>query len=588
MGDELENSSTTRAAELVRAEVAAILAAAPTIGAAPTTTNSSGGGGGEASTSRQDAGNAVGSSIHGQGGHNNNEDIEMADAAQELEQQEQGDGPATAASTTVEIANSSAAIGTGRFPSPVPSDSDDDLSVLSSLETHSDIDSEQYNNSPRRSAWPQQNGRAEDDDRSSNGDSGSSDISEPADTGAQRGSGAFNPENDDDEGGGAGGGRREAATRSPQSSAASDDEGSSSDDNAEDDPRDASASATAVAAAAAAAAVNVMSSARSADQPTSTTVASDSSDLGSPESIADTEPLPFEDSQAQASEAALIDDDEEEEDEEEEEEEEDEEGRRAQEDASTPTAASLAEAVKDDREEVTTGSPQEAMETLTRIEIQFAMLRDRLYVERMEEVCRETEMVLEGTHPELIRFTRAIDQVRERRLRLLDLELERQVNHYEQVAEGEEHVIWNSYRYQAADLRQNMMDEAARKRRRLEREKRLIDVPRPARRHQTFETELVPNPNLQYSAALRARRREIAIADASAAVAAAGPSHPESARRAAAVVQHLQEGAAEEDASDYVAYPEVKGLDENELWSDLDRMGGYPPNWAMGAFEPAR
>ena len=62
----------------------------------------------------------------------------------------------------------------------------------------------------------------------------------------------------------------------------------------------------------------------------------------------------------------------------------------------TATAGALAEAAKDDREEVAIATPQEAMEALTRIEIQFSMLRDRRYCERMEEICRESEMVLEG------------------------------------------------------------------------------------------------------------------------------------------------------------------------------------------------
>lgn len=39
---------------------------------------------------------------------------------------------------------------------------------------------------------------------------------------------------------------------------------------------------------------------------------------------------------------------------------------------------------------------QEAMEALTKIEIGFAMLRDRLYVERIEEVGREGEMIYDG------------------------------------------------------------------------------------------------------------------------------------------------------------------------------------------------
>ncbi|KAK0540081.1 hypothetical protein OC842_000655 [Tilletia horrida] len=560
------SSSANKDAELAAAEVAAILAAAPNTGAKPSTGDATkDGGAAAASASRIQQASATDGDDEDEDEDEDEDDDDEEDDEEDVEMNDAGAAAAQSAAnaladvrngTAMQMADSS--IGRGRSSSPLSSGSLSNLSSPTSSSMSLPDDDGRNDADPEAGPAPRpgprsRNGRNEDeDDGSSEDDGGSSDISDPAPD--ERGEGRLSEdEDDDDEDQPAHGGHM-----SPDSRARSDDGQEASDSDLDDDD-DNDGAPTSAAAASAAQAHEERAGAAGA------TVVSDSSDLGSPESIAETEPLPFEDSHHPGAEGPAA------------EEEDDEQLAR---EGPTPSAAAQADGAKDDREEVMTATPQEAMEALTRIEIQFAMLRDRLYVERMEEVCRETEMVLEGTHPELIRFTRAIDQLRERRLRLLDLELEKQVHHYEQVAEGEEQVIWNSYRYQAADLRQTMMNDTARKRRRLEREKRLIDVPRPARRHQTFETELVPNPDRQYSAALRARRREIAVADATAAVAAVSATNPEAARRAAAVVQQLQEGAADDDANDYVAYPEVKGLDDGELWSDLDRMGILPYNSA--------
>ncbi|KAL9933287.1 hypothetical protein V8E36_008005 [Tilletia maclaganii] len=574
----MADSSTAKDAELAAAEVAAILAAAPTAAAPqpaqqkPREEPEHG----ELQDDEDDDADGDADDVVMQGTDANATGLDAVAAA----------AAASASSAPMAITNSGAGAGDRRSSSPLSDGSMSNLSELTppSASSRSLSDDEEAH-SPRPATAGQ---GPEDEDRLSDDDSGSSDISEPADEDTRRrpnGRAATSGSRSTANGGGR---SRRGGDDSDASDGGSDLGDSASEldgnENEEEDDEEAAEdivppTAMAAAAVAAAAAATVPGAASDTGigliPPTSATVLSDDSDLGSPESIAETEPLPFEDTaqtpgggggadggtNAAGSGRRTGDD---------KDEDEDDDGDRHAQERATPVHA---EAAKDDANEIITATPQEAMEALTRIEIQFAMLRDRLYVERMEEVCRETEMILEGTHPELIRFTRAIDELRERRLRLLDLELENQVHHYEQVAEGEEQITWNSYRYQAAELRQNMMDDTARKRRRLEREKRLIDVPRPARRHQTFETELIPNPERQYAAALRARRREIAVGEATAAVAAVSARDPEQARRAAVVVQQLQEVAAEDDANDYVAYPEVKGLDEGELWSDLDRMG---------------
>ncbi len=78
-----------------------------------------------------------------------------------------------------------------------------------------------------------------------------------------------------------------------------------------------------------------------------------------------------------------------------------------------------------------------AMEALTKIEIGFAMLRDRLYVERLQEISKEGDMILDGTHPELLHLTKAIEMRRQRRTQLVEMWFEQQEQQYERVAKAE-------------------------------------------------------------------------------------------------------------------------------------------------------
>lgn len=245
---------------------------------------------------------------------------------------------------------------------------------------------------------------------------------------------------------------------------------------------------------------------------------------------------------------------------------------------------------------------QEAMEALTKIEIGFAVLRDKLYVERMEEVSKESEMIYKGesrrcvlarlleltrrlwtgTHPDLIHLTNLIELRRERRLKLVELWFEEQQKQYARVASSEEAAAWSHWRvslrldlslrpfsdpclffsqHDAAELRRQQMNDFSRKRRKLDREKRSLDAPRPARQHQMFETELVPLPDLalrQAQAKSRGKRR-------------------------------VQGSDATDDMDNYVAFPDLRGLDDHEAWSDMERMGialqgdarmsGLPPGY---------
>ncbi|SPO29170.1 uncharacterized protein UTRI_06119 [Ustilago trichophora] len=219
---------------------------------------------------------------------------------------------------------------------------------------------------------------------------------------------------------------------------------------------------------------------------------------------------------------------------------------------------------------------QEAMEALTKIEIGFAMLRDRLYVERLQEISKEGDMILDGTHPELLHLTKAIEMRRQRRTQLVEMWFEQQEQQYERVAKAEEFAAWSIWRSSCASLRRDMMDEFSRKRRRLDREKRTLDAPRPARRHQIFETELVRNPDrlhIPLEPSMTAEEAERGEANGN-----------KSGRKASAKRKAL---AREIEAGDeFVAYPDLKGLAEADVMMDIEQMGIRPVGVPPGMYDP--
>ncbi|SNX87459.1 uncharacterized protein MEPE_06169 [Melanopsichium pennsylvanicum] len=220
---------------------------------------------------------------------------------------------------------------------------------------------------------------------------------------------------------------------------------------------------------------------------------------------------------------------------------------------------------------------QEAMEALTKIEIGFAMLRDRLYVERLQEISKEGEMILDGTHPELLHLNKAIEVRRQRRTQLVEMWFEQQEQQYERVAKAEEFAAWSIWRSSCANLRRDMMDELGRKRRRLDREKRTLDAPRPARRHQIFETELVRNPDrlhipLEHSVQQEAERGD--------------PKEAKSCGRKQAAKRKALARDLEAREDDFVAYPDLKGLPESDIMMDIEQMGIRPVGMPLGMYDP--
>jgi len=106
------------------------------------------------------------------------------------------------------------------------------------------------------------------------------------------------------------------------------------------------------------------------------------------------------------------------------------------------------------------------MEHLTKIEIQFAKLRDMLYVERMTEVEKDriaiesgecpsicssfrlltkSQFSLSGTHPELIHLTQLLELRRNKRLELAKAWLDGLESSYDRQYFSDEHAMWNQW-----------------------------------------------------------------------------------------------------------------------------------------------
>lgn len=190
----------------------------------------------------------------------------------------------------------------------------------------------------------------------------------------------------------------------------------------------------------------------------------------------------------------------------------------------------------------------EALDLLTRAEIGYAMLRDRLYNERMEELEAESEMIHAGTHPELQLLHTIIDTRKDRRLALLEKWLEQEEKERERWAKVEDSTAWVNWRDQAASVRRTLIDDTNRKRRKLDREKRLLDTPQPTRRHQPFEAELVRKP----------------------------PAYSRRTQRDVDRFDYTPHRMPRDDINSFMAYPDLRGLEEYDVFVDMDQMGIHP------------
>jgi hypothetical protein len=117
----------------------------------------------------------------------------------------------------------------------------------------------------------------------------------------------------------------------------------------------------------------------------------------------------------------------------------------------------------------------EALDILGGLEIKFAHLRERLYVDKMEDAAMEEDYYLADKHPEVLFLIKTLDERKEQRLQLAKRKRELEEAWCRKKREADERAVWSWWAVRKEELRDQMVAETNGKRRRLEREKRSLE-----------------------------------------------------------------------------------------------------------------
>ncbi|KAJ3847748.1 hypothetical protein EV368DRAFT_87373 [Lentinula lateritia] len=123
----------------------------------------------------------------------------------------------------------------------------------------------------------------------------------------------------------------------------------------------------------------------------------------------------------------------------------------------------------------------EALDMLAIVELKFALLREKLYIEKMEELAWEESLVASGEHPELIFIQSELLSRKNKRLELSERKCTFEIANITKRRKIDEDATWSSRKHQRDELQTDMLAENHRKRRKLERERRAVDRPQTAR-----------------------------------------------------------------------------------------------------------
>ncbi|KAJ7052539.1 Sds3-like-domain-containing protein [Mycena amicta] len=136
----------------------------------------------------------------------------------------------------------------------------------------------------------------------------------------------------------------------------------------------------------------------------------------------------------------------------------------------------------------------EALDVLAGIELKYALLRQAIYLDRMEGLGWEEALVQAGTHPEMLHLQRELMARRDRRI-----ELATRKRSFECVDAGRkrsaaEHGVWTWWKLARDDLQTDMITETNTKRRKMERDRRGTERPLPSRRIPSAPPPHAPPP----------------------------------------------------------------------------------------------
>ncbi|RPD61712.1 hypothetical protein L227DRAFT_58763 [Lentinus tigrinus ALCF2SS1-6] len=139
----------------------------------------------------------------------------------------------------------------------------------------------------------------------------------------------------------------------------------------------------------------------------------------------------------------------------------------------------------------------EALDVLAAIELKFALLRERLYVEKMDSLAWEEGLIADGTHPELLHLHAELSNRRDKRVELATRRRDYEVENVRKRRRLDEAGAWSTWKNDRDELQTTMIAETNGKKRRLERERKLIERPPPTRRFPMPLHEVPPAPTLR-------------------------------------------------------------------------------------------
>ena len=218
------------------------------------------------------------------------------------------------------------------------------------------------------------------------------------------------------------------------------------------------------------------------------------------------------------------------------------------------------EALEADAEgDLHTPQREEALTMLAEIEVKFAILRERLYLDKMEETAQEEATILNETHPELLHFLSVLSERKERRLALATKRRQHEEQFIRKRRKDDEESVWSWWRVQMNDLRDTMVAEANGKRRRLEREKRSLES-----RLGGTSFSLVRGHKLTY---LQSVRTPSISADIYI-------PPPQSIRQ---IIKNHHRPISNSDAALNITLPNLSTLNDQEIAQDLDKLLSAKP-----------
>ncbi|KAJ3545362.1 hypothetical protein NM688_g5633 [Phlebia brevispora] len=185
----------------------------------------------------------------------------------------------------------------------------------------------------------------------------------------------------------------------------------------------------------------------------------------------------------------------------------------------------------------------EALDVLATIELKYALLRERLYVEKMENLAWEEALVRADIHPEMLHLHAELSKRRDKRLELAARRRDYEIVNLTKRRRLDEDAVWSWWKYRREELQTTMIAENNRKRRRLERERRAVDRPLPERHIPSPPNEVPVAPTL----------RELVKND---------PFESAEARRRQMPMSSL-------------AYPRLTTLSQQDIISDLEYLNAH-------------